>query len=99
MEGKGKWKKARFSTILWAVIGILLFCVPGFAEEVPPGGEPLDLDYAIMGDWLSVYGTLNMNSGAYVDWGVYAYPGKEIDTLGATVNIWLCHREYTMGLR
>jgi len=48
-------------------------------------GKTLDLSTSIMGDWLDVYGKLNMYPGAYVDWGIYAFPGSEVNIYAGTV--------------
>ena len=89
MKKKNNCVKSGFSKIFWSVIATLICSVPCVALEVPAGGI-LDLDYAIPNDWVDVYGTLNMYSGAYVDWWIYAYPGAEADAPGGTVNVYGC---------
>lgn len=70
-------------TILWAVTVVVLCAVPCLALGV----YDLDLDYAIMGDWLDVYGTLNMNPGAYVDWGIYASSSSTVNIYAGEIGV------------
>jgi len=76
--------------MILAFMTVLIYSVACFAAvEVPEGGT-LDLDYAILGDWLDVFGTVNMNPGAYLEWGTYAFPGRQTGAMGAVVNIYGC---------
>lgn len=100
MEEKNKCVRAGCSRILWAVLAILLCAAPSFAtsEEVPPGVEK-DIDYTISGN-LTVYGTVNLLSGANITQSVDVksggtanlLPGSNIGwfvytTANSTVNI------------
>ena len=82
MEGTRKWKKAGFSTILWAVATIMLSAVPyAWADETVPAGEEWDIDYDV-GDFLNVYGTANLDTGAYAAYGIKAYSGSTVNIRG-----------------
>lgn len=81
MEGTRKWKKASFSTIVWAVLGVVLCAAPPVQADVTVlPGDPCDIDYDV-GGFLYVYGTANLDTGAYAAYGIEAHPGS-------TVNIW-----------
>jgi hypothetical protein len=84
MKNKNKSIGVGFSKILWIIMAVLIFGSPCSALVVGTG-ETLDLDYAITGDFVEVYGTLNMYSGAYIDYGVYAYPGSTVNIYGGEI--------------
>ena len=100
MEKKNKCVRAGCSRILWPVLAILLCAAPSFAtsEEVPPGVEK-DINYTVSGN-LTVYGTVNLLSGANITQSVDVKsggtanlrPGSNIGwfvytTASSTVNI------------
>lgn len=84
MEKKNKHFRVGFSTILWGVMLGLVCAAPCGALEVG-STETLNLDYPIVGDWVDVYGTLNMYSGAFVDRGIYAYAGSIVNIYAGTI--------------
>ena len=93
MEKKNSCARAGFSTILWGVLAILLCATPCVAEEVASGdtlnvGTGKDVE-RIENDWLDVYGTVNMYSGGYVAYGVYAHPGSTVNIYGCDVGLGL----------
>lgn len=82
MEIKGKWEKASFLTILWAVIAAVLCAAPSVQADVTvPAGQEWDIDYDV-GGFLNVYGTANLDTGAYAAYGIYAYPGSTVNIRG-----------------
>ncbi len=86
MEKKNSSMRAGFSTILWGVLAVLLCAAPCGARTVA-SGETLNVgtgypDEQILGDWLDVYGTVNMYPGAYIEYGLYAYAGSTVNIRG-----------------
>lgn len=90
--------KAGFSRILWAVMLVLLFATPCIWAAEVTAGDTLNLNSAIMGDWLDVYGTLNMSEEAFVQYGINANPGAVVDEPGGTVNVYGCAPGNTLFL-
>jgi hypothetical protein len=79
MKKKTNVLKTECLKLFWAFMAVLLCTAPCvWADEVKVG-ETLNLNSAIMGDYLDVYGTLNMYPGAYVDEGIYAYSGCKVN--------------------
>lgn len=70
--------------LLWVLPGILIAALPCAAVDVEPS-DTLNLSTSIEGDWLNVYGTLNMYVGAYVDWGIHAYANSTANIYGGTI--------------
>jgi hypothetical protein len=99
MEKKNKHVRVGFSTILWAVLAIVLCAAPCGALTGPQTvnlGDTLNLgnDYApdnvgVDNGSVDVYGTLNMYPGAYVDWYVIAINGSTVNIEGGTVGMWI----------
>lgn len=100
MEKKSKCVKVGFSRILWSVTAILLCAAPcgaltGNQTVDSVGTLNLGTDYGpdkvgVDDGWVDVYGTLNMHPGAYVDCGIYAYPGNVENAPGGIVNVYGC---------
>lgn len=88
MESTNKCKNVGFLTILWAVLVVVLCAVPCLAVDVL-FGDTLELDYAITGDLLNVYGTLNMKPDAYVDWLIHAYSGSQVNIYAGSVGLYI----------
>ncbi|TSA55528.1 MAG: hypothetical protein D4R45_02155 [Planctomycetaceae bacterium] len=85
MESTRKWKKAGFSTMLWAVIAAVLCAAPPIQANVTvPAGEEWDINYDVDGV-LSVYGTANLDTGAYAGYGIYAFDGSAVNIRGGNV--------------
>lgn len=98
MENKNKSIKASFSKILLAVTAISLCAALCWAYDVNGTlnfGTGKDVE-KITGEFVKVYGTLNMYSGAYNDWGIYVYPGAETGAPGGTVNVYGCETGNTL---
>ncbi len=89
MAGKNNYKKTVLAGIFCIFFVAMTFTALCGAATVESGDKP-DLSTSIMGDWLDVYGTLNMFTGAYVEWGIYAYPGVNAGEAGAAVNVYGC---------
>jgi hypothetical protein len=84
MEKQKNGLKVRLTTIVLCILVILLFTAPCGAQLVDIG-ETVDIDYAIEGDYLMVLGTANLYPGAYIDWGIYAATGCEINVYGGEI--------------
>lgn len=85
MKSANKCKNVGFSTILWAVIAAVLCAAPPIQADVTvPAGEEWDIDYDV-GYFLHVYGTANLDTGAYADYGIYAYSGSSVNIRGGNV--------------
>lgn len=83
MEKKGSSVGTKFGIVLLGVVIMLFFACQcsartvGSTEELNIGtGKDVE---QILDDWLDVYGTVNMYTGAYVDWGIYAYAGSTVN--------------------
>ncbi|MHC4260722.1 MAG: hypothetical protein ACYSTF_09995, partial [Planctomycetota bacterium] len=83
MEKKGSSVGTKSGIILLGVVIILFFASQcsaypvGSTEELNIGtGKDVE---QILGDWLDVDGTVNMYTGAYVDYGIYAYAGSIVN--------------------
>ena len=98
MEEKNKCVRAGCSRILWAVLTILLCAAPSFAtsEEVPPGVEK-DIDYTISGN-LTVYGTVNLLSGANITQSVDVKSGGTANLLPGSNIGWFVYTPDTYRL-
>lgn len=72
------------TTIVLCILVILLCTAPCGAQYVAPG-ETADIDYVIKYDYLLVDGVANLYPGAYIDWGVYAATGCEINIYGGEI--------------
>ena len=89
MENKNKHVRVGFSTILWAVLAIVLCAAPSLrADETVPAGETWDIDYPVTGS-LWVYGTANLLPGADIQWFVYATDTSVVNIKGGTVGYWI----------
>jgi len=88
VRGGGAMEKQKNSvivtTIALCILVILLCTTPCGAQYVAPG-ETADIDYVIEGDYLLVEGIANLYPGAYIDWGVYAATGCEINIYGGEI--------------
>jgi len=84
MEKQKNSLKVSLTTIVLCILVILLFTAPCGAQFVDVG-ETADIDYAIEGDYLLVLGTANLYPGAYIDWGIYAATGCEINIYGGEI--------------
>ncbi len=84
MEKQKNGLKVKLATIVLCVLVILLCTSPCGAQFVDVG-EIADIDYAIEGDYLMVLGTANLYPGAYIDWGIYAATGCEINIYGGEI--------------
>lgn len=84
MEKQKKSVTVGFSTIAWCILAISLCVAPCGAQFVDVG-ETADIDYAIDYDFLLVLGTANLYTGAYVDWGIYAYAGSTVNIYGGEI--------------
>jgi len=77
------------SSVLLGFLAILL-CAPKVrADFVVLDGQTENIDYAV-GDYLEIFGTANLYTGAYAAFGIYAYPGEASEAPGSTVNIYGC---------
>ena len=87
MKSTRKWKNASFSTILWAILMVVICVVPCSAVVTVDDGETLNLDYAITNDSLNVLGggTANLLSGAHVDLGILAFGGSVLNIHSGTI--------------
>jgi hypothetical protein len=97
MENKNKCASVGLSAIVCSFLAILVCAVPCVARVVN-SGDTLNLgtgypDEQILNDWLDVCGTLNMYSGAYVDWGINAWAGSTVNIyageIGADYPVWV----------
>lgn len=97
MEKQKKSAMIRFPLILLAVSAIMLCAVPcgayddGILTVGPTDIVNLGTDYApdyvgVDNGWADVEGTLNMYSGAYVAYGIYAYPGSEVNIYDSAID-------------
>jgi len=85
MESTGKWEKAGFLTILWATLAVILCTAPPVQADVTvPAGQEWDIDYDV-GGFLNVYGTANLETGAYAAYGIYAFGGSAVNIRGGTI--------------
>jgi hypothetical protein len=86
MEKKRSCVRARFATVLLGVVIMLFFAGQCGWAVFYDSGEVVDIDYAIYNDFLEVgNATVNMYTGAYVDWGIYAYPGSTVNIHGGEI--------------
>jgi len=94
MENKNKHVRVGFSTILWAVLAILLCAAPSLRAdvEIPDDGK----EYNIPGDFgpivsgsLWVYGTVNLLTDANIEVFVYATGTSVVNIKGGTVGYWI----------
>ncbi len=95
MEKHKKSAIVKIPVIILAVWTILLCAVPcsaydGILTVYPTDIVNLGTNYApdyvgVDNGWADVSGTLNMYSGAYVAWGIYAYSGSEVNIYGGTI--------------
>ena len=94
MENKKKHVRVGFSTILWAVLAILLCAAPSLSadETIPYDGE----EYNIPGDFgpivsgsLWVDGIVNLLPDANIQWIVYATGTSVVNIKGGTVGLWI----------
>ncbi len=96
MEKNEGWIKAGFSTILWAVMTILLCAAPCvWADETVPAGATKDIDYTISGN-LMAYGTVKLlppnpgvTTGAIIQGLVYTANTSVLNIEWGTVLGWI----------
>ena len=90
MEKRNKCVKVGFSTILWAVLAILLCAAPsGWAVTFDDGLEH-DIDYEILEDFVQVNNaTLNLLPGAYIEWYLAANAGSTVNIKGGKVDMYV----------
>lgn len=85
-------RRAVSSSVLFGFLAILL-CAPNVpnvkADLAVPDGQTENIDYAV-GDYLEIYGTANLYTGASALFEIFAYPGEAADDPGSTVNIHGC---------
>jgi len=101
MEKRNKCVKVAFSTILWAVLAIVLCAAPSLRADVTvvPATEIWDINYPVT-EGLRVFGTANLLTGASVSYFIYVedegtlnmYSGADVGWYvtainGSTVNI------------
>jgi hypothetical protein len=94
MEKKNKHVRVGFSTILWAVLAIVLCAAPSLGADVDIPND--GVEYNIPGDFgpiisgsLYVYGTVNLLTGADIEWFVYATGTSVVNIKGGTVGYWI----------
>jgi hypothetical protein len=83
METKERRLKIRCLRFCGIAMTILLSALPCLAVVVP-AGETWEINYSIL-DFLEVYGTANLEPGAHVEWGIYAYDGSTVNIRGGTL--------------
>jgi hypothetical protein len=94
MEKKNKHVRVGFSTILWAVLAIVLCAAPSLGADVDIPND--GVEYNIPGDFgpiisgsLWVNGTVNLLTGADIEWFVYATGTSVVNIKGGTVGYWI----------
>jgi hypothetical protein len=94
MGKKNKHVRVGFSTILWAVLAIVLCAAPSLGADVDIPND--GVEYNIPGDFgpiisgsLYVYGTVNLLTGADIEWFVYATGTSVVNIKGGTVGYWI----------
>jgi len=94
MEKNNKHVKVGFATILWAVLAILLCAAPSLGADVDIPND--GVEYNIPGDFgpivsgsLWVNGTVNLLTGADIEWFVYALDNSIVNIKGGTVGWWI----------
>ncbi len=85
MERKEAMLKTGYSTLFLAVMAFVLCAVPSVQAEEVPVGDTLYIDRPAIGGFLYVYGTANVDTGFYADYGIYAFVAGTVN--GSTVNI------------
>jgi len=89
MENKNKHVRTGFATILWAVLAILLCTSPcGWAVTFDDGLEH-DIDYEILDSVQVDNATVNLLSGAHIEWWLTANDGSTVNIEGGTVHKWV----------
>ena len=86
----------KLTAILWGILAILLGAAPCSAQFVDVG-ETIDIDYAT-GGILDVFGTANLYPGAYIDYGIYAYPGSTINIYGGEIGVDPFYEPYAINV-
>jgi len=94
MEKKNKHVRVGFSTILWAVLAIVLCAAPSLGADVDIPND--GVEYNIPGDFgpiisgsLYVYGTVNLLTGADIGVFVVATGTSVVNIKGGTVGYWI----------
>ena len=94
MGKKNKHVRVGFSTILWAVLAIVLCAAPNLRADVDIPND--GVEYNIPGDFgpiisgsLWVNGTVNLLTGADIEWFVYATGTSVVNIKGGTVGYWI----------
>ena len=77
--------RMRFSTLLLCCLAILLCTAPALkAYENVPADETRDIDYPVIGGFLSVNGTANLLPGASAQY-IYVYDGGTLNMYSGTI--------------